>query len=138
MSKFVYHFHAEHRPSGIGVVMAGCGSYGMEETDPSTALATEIAEAIAEVELLVDAERSGPHATRAKRNARVGQLSKIRLALYHAKDMIEDGKVRQIALVASIERTQKMFQYIAKGEAVQAQAEQGIIETSAALSLVRE
>lgn len=59
------------------------------------------------------------------------------IADFHTRDLATLFAVAP-ALVASIERMQKMFQYIAKGEAVQAQAEQGIIEASEALSLVRE
>lgn len=53
-------------------------------------------------------------------------------------DRIIELQAQNAALVASIERMEKMFKYIAKGEAVQAQAEQGIIEASEALSLVGE
>jgi len=50
-----------------------------------------------------------------------------------ASETIRELEVQKAALVAAIERMKKMFQYIAKGEAVQAQAEQGIIEATEAL-----
>jgi hypothetical protein len=53
-----------------------------------------------------------------------------------ASDRIKELEAQKAVLVAAVTRMEKMFQYIARGQAMQAQAEQGIIEAREVLSLV--